>query len=748
MIAVDTTGFARKARALVLLFFVFVFVFVITIMASCGGSPSGGGGSTAAPTASIAANPMTITVGGSTLLTFSSTNASSGTIDNNVGPVGTNNSTGIPVTPATTTTYTFTATGPGGTATATVTVTVNPAPPPPTVTLSSNASGVMPGQEITLSWTSSNATSVVINSTVGPSPGGVTPVASGSVDVTPTATTSYTAVATGSGIQVSSAAVPVNVGTITSFTGLDSTVPGGSSEDDIDPNGAVGLTQFMEYVNTSFQAYDKATFTPLLPVGGTPTPVSIGSVWPANTNCGSTGIQLDVQIIYDQFAQRWVIMGKSTRGTANSGDYYLCVAVSNMDDVTNPAFRWYAYSFDLVSFLGDHNGLPYYPDWPKISTWPTSADGNSSYIVTMDMEDETSQEELGVAVCALNRNNLLSGNNGVTTLAIPGTVQCFKDTGALLATSGGLYLGHSLMPPDVDGNGTTTQAPPSGRDAYLTSIYNPKNPFSTTVVTTNSSNINLWDLHIDWTPGHSSNSTFSLVSSPSVTTYTPGCYTQDQPAQTICVPEPGQSELGGGIKVDSVGDRFMPRMSYRNFGSYESFLVSQTVQIGPGLNNCGQSCQTAQQTGILWYELRGNGSGAPAVAQEGTISYGDTFFRFLPSIAQDKNGYAAVGYSISNPLQNPGISFSYWNLNPVNHGQPTEVGILTSAGEEIPFNPSSGVIGNNGQWGSYASISVDPSDDCTFWYVNEYWPTTVLTGEPASWSTNVAKFQLPDCFGQ
>src|ERR1039458_4892802 len=82
------------------------------VLASCGGAASSGG-PTAAPTASLTATPSTITAGQNADLTFSSTNATSGIIDNGVGPVGISNSTGIQVTPSATTTYHYTVTGPG-----------------------------------------------------------------------------------------------------------------------------------------------------------------------------------------------------------------------------------------------------------------------------------------------------------------------------------------------------------------------------------------------------------------------------------------------------------------------------------------------------------------------------------------------------------------------------------------------------------------------------------------------------------
>lgn len=141
------------------------------------------------------------------------------------------------------------------------------------------------------------------------------------------------------------------------------------------------------------------------------------------------------------------------------------------------------------------------------------------------------------------------------------------------------------------------------------------------------------------------------------------------------------------------------------------------------------------QTGIRWYELRDNGSATPTVNQYGTINPDTSLFRFLPSIAQDHMGNAAAGYSVSNTSTDPGIDFSYWSLN--SNSPSTEVTILSgTGGEEIT---STGY----GEWGTYSSMTVDPTDDCTFWYVNEYW---VPTGQTTSaWSTNIASFQLPAC---
>ncbi len=235
-------------------------------------------------------------------------------------------------------------------------------------------------------------------------------------------------------------------------------------------------------------------------------------------------------------------------------------------------------------------------------------------------------------------------------------------------------------------------------------------------MTTTSDTFNLWQFHVDWsTPA---NSTFTQSTVP-VTAYTPGCYLPSTPVNTICVPEPSTSTTGQHI--DSVGDRLMFRFAYRNFGTYQSYLVSHTVQTGTG---------SGSQTGIRWYELRGNG--VPALYQSGTVSPDLSLYRFMPSIAQDQSGNAAIGYSVSSSSVHPGLSASWWSLTA--QTAPTEISLFSGAGdEENAFN-----------WGDYSSMTVDPVGGCAFWYVNQYLAAN-QTGTATIWKTRVSKFSLATC---
>jgi len=101
-------------------------------------------------------------------------------------------------------------------------------------------------------------------------------------------------------------------------------------------------------------------------------------------------------------------------------------------------------------------------------------------------------------------------------------------------------------------------------------------------------------------------------------------------------------------------------------------------------------------------------------------------------MAQDKDGNAAVGYSVSSSLTHPGIRASWWNLP--NHTAPVEKGIQGGGGDEE----------NAKNWGDYTSMTVDPVDDCTFWYVNQYFAQNE-TGNQINWNTRIANFKVPSC---
>jgi hypothetical protein len=470
---------------------------------------------------------------------------------------------------------------------------------------------------------------------------------------------------------------------VSTFEGIDASDYSGSGLS-IDPNGAVGTVQYTEWTNAVYWAFDKVTGLPL-----TAAPVEGDTPWRDNNMPDCYGPSGNDELLFDHLASRWII-GRRTVQTG--GTYFYCIAVSSTDDMTSPNFSWYTYELPLVSVLGQNsNGQTYYPDYPKIGTW---IDG---YYVTIDIEDPDDYAELGIIACAFDRTDMLQG----LSMLAP---QCFKDQ----PTENFAFRGHSLEPADIDG----TVAPPTGEPEYFVSIQNPA------VEETTSKTLNEWKLHVNWkTPALS---TFTIPPiSVNVTTYTPGCFDANNVINTVCVPEPSSATTGNYI--DSVGDRLMQRLAYRNFpgaGGYQSWLVSHAVQVGTG---------PLSQTGIRWYEARSNGT-----FNTGTITYNDTNYRFMPSIAQDHVANMAVGYSVSGTSTHPSIAASYTNLQ--KRTRPTEILLWSGTADEE----------NSYHWGVYTSMTVDPVDDCTFWYVNEYFDTP-QTGNAVTWQTRISHFVLPNC---
>ncbi len=135
-------------------------------------------------------------------------------------------------------------------------------------------------------------------------------------------------------------------------------------------------------------------------------------------------------------------------------------------------------------------------------------------------------------------------------------------------------------------------------------------------------------------------------------------------------------------------------------------------------------------SGVRWYELR-NPNGALSVFQQGTYAP-DSSYRWMGSIAMDQAGNIALGYSVSSSLMNPAIRFT---------GRVPTDPLGTMEAENTIINGTGSQLRNLNRWGDYSSMSVDPVDDCTFWYTNEY----LKSSGTFNWSTWIASFRFPSC---
>jgi hypothetical protein len=182
-----------------------------------------------------------------------------------------------------------------------------------------------------------------------------------------------------------------------------------------------------------------------------------------------------------------------------------------------------------------------------------------------------------------------------------------------------------------------------------------------------------------------------------------------------CIPQPG------GTKLDAISDRLMNRLQYRNFGSHQTLVTNHTVD-----------ATGSDRAGARWYELRNTGGGW-SIYQQGTFAP-DTNHRWMASAAMNGAGDIALGYSVSSTIVSPSIWFTGRLDGDLPLGEMTQ-------GEGTIINGSGYQQHSSGRWGDYSAMSVDPLDDCTFWYTQEYYASVGT----APWRTRVGSFELAAC---
>jgi len=412
-----------------------------------------------------------------------------------------------------------------------------------------------------------------------------------------------------------------------------------------DTNGAVGQTQYVQWVNVNFAVFNKATGA--LVYG----PAAGNTLWTGFGGDCETTNDGDPIVQYDKVANRWIM----TQFAVSAQPYLQCVAVSQTPDALG-AYNRYAFAYANA-----------FNDYPKLGVWP---DG---YYITYNIFTN-GQTFAGSRVCAFDSAAMIAG--------AAATQQCFQ----LSSSFGG------LLPSDVDG-----AAPPAGSPAFFLNF--------------GSNSLRLWKMQTDWaTPA---NTTLTGPTTIPVTSFSAACSGGGN-----CIPQPGTSQ-----KLDSLADRLMYRLAYRNFGTHESLVVNHSV-------NAGGKGKRNSITGVRWYEIR-NPNGTPAVFQQGTFAP-DATSRWMGSIAMDKQGNIALGYSASSSSVFPGIRYTGRLATDPLGTMGSENLILSGGGSQLP---------NLARWGDYSSMVVDPSDDCTFWFTTEY----LKTSGTFNWSTRIASFKFPGC---
>jgi hypothetical protein len=284
-------------------------------------------------------------------------------------------------------------------------------------------------------------------------------------------------------------------------------------------------------------------------------------------------------------------------------------------------------------------------------------------------------------VCIADRTRMLAGQ--------PATEQC-------MVIDGVNFLNNA----DIDGHGL----PPDGAPNIMMAAGGTqlKKVFD-------DDGIYFWKVHVDWSaPAKTS------LSGPVKIPVAPYHYLCNGQL-TNCVPQPG-----AGQKLDVQGDKIMQRVVYRKIGHRESIVAAHSVATSAGGG------------GIRWYEFRLDKHRDPYLYQKGTYAP-DAFYRWMPSIAMDKKGNIGVGYSFGGTPNFPGQRFA------ARLARDTK-GVLSF--HETVLASGEAAQTNTFRWEDYTTTALDPSDDCTFWYVGDY-----LKKDTSDYRTRIGAFRLPGCQG-
>jgi Carboxypeptidase regulatory-like domain/Divergent InlB B-repeat domain len=433
---------------------------------------------------------------------------------------------------------------------------------------------------------------------------------------------------------------------------------------------------------------------------------NIGGYYPPDT-CGDVGPDHYVQItnvyyqVYDKTTGAPMLPAALANNAMWTGFGGVCETTNHGDPIVlydQFADRWLFSQFSIngpfhqciaISQTGDPTGAWYLydyemsttimNDYPKFGVWP-----DGYYMAINQFDSDNSNGWAGQGVAAFDRDTMLTGG------AAPMVYIDMVSNTALGA----------MLPADADGS----TPPPPGTPNYFIQMDDDAWGYP-------DDQLEIYEFSVDWTPPAKASFTVSAISPLTVASFT----TLGQAS----VPQPDTSQ-----KLDNLGDRLMYRLQYRNFGTHQSMVVNHTVDIGSGV------------AGIRWYELRDIGSNW-VINQQGTYggdaSPQDGEHRWMGSIAMDFQGNMGLGYSVSGNTTYPSIRY-------VGRLAGDPPGTLSQGEAEI-IAGSGSQTGSGARWGDYSMMSVDPVDDCTFWYTTEYYETTSVSG----WQTRIASFKFPGC---
>jgi len=325
---------------------------------------------------------------------------------------------------------------------------------------------------------------------------------------------------------------------------------------------------------------------------------------------------------------------------------------------------------------------PLFPDYPRPAVWP---DG---YYVPTSTGDNRISETITTQkhACVADRARMLKGE--------PATEQC-------VIIENVNFLNNA----DVDGK----NLPPAGAPNIMMAAGGRQlDKIMEDDV------INVWQFHVDW-----QDPSKTKVTGPEEISVAPYHYLCDGQL-TYCVPQPGSER-----RLDAQGDKIMARLVYRKVNGRESIVAVHSVNTSAGGG------------GVRWYEFRIDKNRKVSLYQQGTYAP-EGFYRWMASPAMDRLGNIGIGYSFGGPPNFAGQRFAGRLANDP-PGQLTLHETVLALGE----GPEGGAAAGRPvaqRWEDYTQTAIDPSDDCTIWYVGDY-----VKKDATSYSSRIGAFRLPGC---
>lgn len=475
-------------------------------------------------------------------------------------------------------------------------------------------------------------------------------------------------------------AMPAPSLTFEGLSAADNTTVFGTTVAPPDPTGAVGPNDYVQTTNNLVRIYDKNGVPrgPAFKLSGLF--ASLGGITP-------TQDKGDTIVLYDRMANRWMI-SQFAFTAANAPPYHQAIAVSKTSD---PTGAYWVYDFVMPGVE--------FNDYFKFGAWP------DAYYMT-DRQFTNGGPFNSFGCFAFDRAKMLVGD--------PSAGFIYFNLGTPMPLLSNASSG--MLPTDFTG----LTPPPAGAPNVF-AVYT-DDAFTGDPADT----VRLFNFHTDFATPASSTFTERPESPVAV-----AAFDSRNPSGRADIEEPAPAVAGDSL--DSLGDRLMLRLQYLNRAGTESLLMTHTVNAGT-LPAPGFLPTRAQYiAGVRYYEFRKTSPGGAFTVPEQATFSPDTNERWMASVAMDNAGNIAAGYNLSSTTVLPSLAFAGRLAGDPANG--------LAQGETIMFSGTGVQRGTSNRWGDYSSLQLDPSDDATFWYVNQYYASSPIAG--FDWHTRIGRFSFP-----